>query len=40
MIKAYNETPENFGVPSDSTINEVIKLVIEQISHDDHYEMT
>ena len=27
MIRAYNETPEDFGVPSDETINEVIRLV-------------
>ena len=24
MIKAYNETPENFGSPSDKTVNEII----------------
>ena len=29
MIKGYNETPENFGVPSDETINQVIRLVDE-----------
>ncbi len=39
MVKAYNDTPNNFGVPSDETINEVIRLVIEQISIDDHNEM-
>jgi len=39
MIQAYNETPENFGVPSDATINEVIRLVVEQISNDDCNEM-
>jgi hypothetical protein len=27
MIKAYNETPENFGSPSDKTVNEMIRLV-------------
>ena len=30
MIKAYNETPENFGSPSDSTVNEMIRLVDQQ----------
>ena len=27
IIRAYNGTPENFGVPSEETINEVIRLV-------------
>jgi hypothetical protein len=39
MLKAYNDTPNNFGVPSEETINEVIRLVIEQIAIDDHNEM-
>ena len=34
MIRAYNETPENFGVPSDEIINEVIKLVDRQMEID------
>jgi hypothetical protein len=29
MIDAYNSTPENFGVPSDEVIKEVIRLVDE-----------
>ena len=27
MIESYNATPENFGVPSDESINKVIRLV-------------
>ncbi len=27
VIRAYNETPENFGSPSDKTVEEMIKLV-------------
>ena len=34
MIRAYNGTPENFGVPSDEIINEVIKLVDRQMEID------
>lgn len=35
MIKAYNETPENFESPSDATINEMIRLVDQQIAIDE-----
>lgn len=38
MIKAYNETPENFGSPSDKTVNEMIRLVEHQITLDEHNE--
>lgn len=38
MIKAYNETPENFGSPSDSTVNEMIRLVDQQNSIDEARE--
>ena len=34
MIRAYNGTPENFGVPSDEIIHEVIKLVDRQMEID------
>ena len=34
MIKAYNETPENFGVPSDEILNSVISLVDRQMTID------
>jgi hypothetical protein len=27
MIKAYNETPENFESPSEETVQEMIRLV-------------
>ena len=38
LIKAYNATPENFGVPEASVIESVIKLVEEQISADEKNE--
>ena len=38
MIHAYNQTPENFGVPSYEIINEVIRLVDEQITIDEKNE--
>jgi len=38
MIRAYNGTPENFGVPSDETINETIRLVEQQMEIDSRIE--
>ena len=38
MIDAYNATPENFGVPSDEVINEVIRLVDQQMEIDSRIE--
>ena len=38
MINAYNATPENFGVPSDEVINEVIRLVDQQMEIDSRVE--
>jgi len=38
MIKAYNATPENFGVPSDEVIHEVIRLVERQMDIDSRVE--
>lgn len=35
MIRGYNETPENFGVPSEETIMSVIRLVEEQMALDE-----
>lgn len=35
MIKAYNETPENFGSPLESTVNEMIRLVDQQMKLDE-----
>lgn len=34
LIAAYNATPENFGVPTDATIQNVIELVDRQIEID------
>lgn len=34
FIEAYNKTPENFGVPSDEVINQVIDAVLYQINLD------
>lgn len=34
LIRGYNETPDNFGVPSDETINDVIAICDRQISLD------
>ena len=34
MIAAYNATPENFGVPSDESIRNVIELVDRQMEID------
>ena len=34
MIDAYNMTPENFGVPSDDIIMNVINLVDKQMEID------
>ena len=34
MIAAYNATPENFGVPSDDVIQNVIELVDRQMEVD------
>lgn len=39
MIRGYNETPENFGVPSDEVIDEVIRLVDEQMEIDSRVEI-
>ena len=38
MISGYNETPENFGVPSDETINQVIRLIDMQMAKDEKDE--
>lgn len=38
LIKAFNETPENFGSPSDETVSEVIRLVETQMELDEHNE--
>jgi hypothetical protein len=35
MIKAYNETPENFGSPHEHTVNEMIRLVDQQMALDE-----
>lgn len=35
MIQAYNETPENFGSPHDYTVNEMIRLVDQQMALDE-----
>ena len=34
LIDAYNSTPENFGVPSDKSIRNVIELVDRQMEID------
>lgn len=34
MIRGYNETPENFGIPSDETLKEVIQLIDDQMAKD------
>lgn len=34
LIEAYNGTPENFGLPSDEIINNVIELVDRQMEID------
>ena len=39
MIRGYNETPENFGVPSDEIIDEVIRLVDTQMEIDSRIEL-
>lgn len=39
MIKAYNETPENFGSPSESTVNEMIRLVEQQMAQDEKNDL-
>lgn len=38
MIDSYNATPENFGVPSDEVINNVISLVDHQMEVDSRIE--
>lgn len=38
MIEAYNATPENFGVPSEETIMNVIRLVDKQMEIDSRIE--
>ena len=38
MINAYNATPENFGVPADEVIDEVIRLVDTQMEIDSRVE--
>ena len=38
MIEAYNATPENFGVPSDEVIHNVIRLVDHQMEVDGRIE--
>lgn len=38
MIRGYNETPENFGVPSDETIQRVIELADWQMQLDQNTE--
>lgn len=39
MIKAYNETPENFESPAESTVNEMIRLVEEQMALDEKNDL-
>lgn len=39
LISAYNATPENFGVPSDEVIHEVIRLVDNQMEIDNRVEV-
>ena len=39
MIRGYNETPENFGVPADEVIDEVIRLVDQQMEIDSRVEI-
>ena len=34
MIAAYNETPEDFGVPSDDVLQSVIEIVDKQMEVD------
>lgn len=38
LIQAYNETPENFGSPSDETVDRVIALLDKQIALDEESE--
>jgi low affinity Fe/Cu permease len=39
MIRAYNETPENFESPTQSTVDEMIRLVEEQMAQDENNEL-
>ncbi len=39
MIKAYNETPENFESPAQTTVDEMIRLVEEQMAQDEKNDM-
>ena len=39
MIRAYNATPDNFGVPPDETIQDVIRLVEHQMQIDSQVEV-
>lgn len=39
MIKAYNETPENFESPAQSTVEEMIGLIEKQMAIDEQNEL-
>lgn len=39
MIKAYNETPENFESPAQSTVDEMIGLIDKQMAIDEQNEL-
>lgn len=38
LIQAYNETPENFGSPSDETVTRVIALLERQLAIDETFQ--
>ena len=39
MIRAYTETPENFESPAQNTVDEMIRLVEEQMAQDEKNDM-